>query len=501
MRKNLTEADIDRIYDGIKRLVLNKYSSGSYTDSINHIIDCAVWMYHFNTRYADIELDNTIKNISEKALNQHNISQPDNNRIVLIDNFGLDNRGLTQQYIRSLVKLDKDILYILHNEQPNGNSEIIRELKEYDKATIHILTTNPNNIIDSASRIAQKITEFSPNDILLHIAPWDVTSLLAISSIKGATKYNINLTDHAFWLGASFFDYNIEFRGYGRVLSLEKRGFKEEQLISLPFYPIVSKYTHFQGFPKLPENSIKIFCGGAEYKMLGKNDIFFKMMDDILEISEDVQILVAGISCGTTFENKVKNLKHKDRIHLIGDRKDINDVFANSDIFLSSYPFVGGLMTQFAATNKVPVLAYAEPEEVGTVDAFVNHFGEALSTKRSMHEFLDYARDLICNAEFRKSEGEKCFNVSMNKSCFYKYLNKALTSQDTEIQFPEEIPDYQSMISYYLDVENLTHQMFEELVYRLKLKTFLLAPKHAPFIIKIMTKRVLHKVFKVKMSK
>lgn len=496
MRNRKTKTDIDNIFNNIKRLAIKKFNSEAYIDSLNYINSAAIWMYHFNTRYSDNELEEIIKNISNKEIIQYKVSAPINNRIVLIDNFGLDNRGLTQQYIRGLIQLNKEILYILHATQPNHDSEIIKELKEYGNASIFILHTTPKNIIESATIIVKKIYDFSPSDILLHIAPWDIVSLLAINSVKGPTKYNINLTDHAFWLGVTFVDFNIEFRGYGESVSLEKRGFKQEQLILLPFYPIVSKYTKFEGFPNIPENSIIVFCGGSEYKMLGKNDIFFKMMDDILAISDNVYILVAGIGRGTTFEKKVNNLIHKNRVLLLGNRKDINDVFANSNIYLSSYPFIGGLMTQYAATNKVPILAYAEPNEVGTGDAFINHFGTALTSKRSKDEFLEYARSLIYDSVFRKSEGEKCYNVIMKESFFPRYLSNALDFKNTHIDFAEEHPNYNSMIAFYLDVENITHEAFSELFNRFKCKTMLIAPNHILDIVEIMIHRLLSKIFK-----
>jgi hypothetical protein len=132
-------------------------------------------------------------------------------------------------------------------------------LEEYDKAATKIYTSDKYNYVNVASQIASDIKSFSPRNILLHLAPWDVVSLMAIANISGATKFNINLTDHAYWLGATFIDYNIEFRGYGEVLSLQKRGLKQSQLIRLPYYPIASKYTTFQGFPELPSDSVNFF--------------------------------------------------------------------------------------------------------------------------------------------------------------------------------------------------------------------------------------------------
>ena len=154
--------------------------------------------------------------------------------------------------------------------------------------------------------------------------PWDVVSLLISYSIQGVIKYNINLTDHAFWLGASFIDYNFEFRAYGKTVSLEKRHLKQEQLLYLPYYPILPKNKiEFQGFPIEAKDKIVIFTGGAFYKMFGNNDLFFKILDELLDLSENAVVLVAGIGDKYTMNEKLAHLRNRHRIMLIGNRRDI----------------------------------------------------------------------------------------------------------------------------------------------------------------------------------
>jgi hypothetical protein len=441
-------------------------------------------MYLFNRLFSDAELEEVLHKIAKDKLPSVNIDTPQNNRVVFIDNFGYDNRGLTQQYLRGLIALNKEILFVLHNQSPNGRSEIIRELKEYDKAQIRIYTTTKTNYIDIAGKILTDIQSFSPKDILLHLGPKDVTSLLAVANISGVVKYNINLTDHAYWLGATFIDYNFEFRGYGELLSLQKRGLKQSQLIRLPYYPIVSKYTKFQGFPKLPEDCVKIFCGGQEYKMLGKDDIFFRMMEGILDQSPKAHILIAGMTENSVVGKKVEGMRNTSRVHFIGDRKDINDVYVHSDIFLGTYPFAGGLMTQYAAHNKLPILAYADKDDPSNVESLINHFASPLRTRHSLEELFAYAKALIESPELRASEGQKCYEAMMSFEKFYPLLDKALTQHTTNLTWNLDQPEYENHFKWYLELDNkYGHPAIKEVFSQIRLGIIPILPSSLSVIL------------------
>jgi len=50
--------------------------------------------------------------------------------------------------------------------------------------------------------------------------PWDISAILAFMQMSGKMKrYQINLTDHAFWLGRQAFDFCLEFRDFGANVS------------------------------------------------------------------------------------------------------------------------------------------------------------------------------------------------------------------------------------------------------------------------------------------
>lgn len=490
----ITKEKVSAIFRRVVGAAEKAFEVKHFSKSLSYIESAALWMYNFNISYSSYELEKLIHEISSRFLTKHVVPHLQSNHIAFIDNFGYDNRGLTQQYLRGLMAAGKKILYVLHNSSPNGNSEIIKELSEYGNCEILICKTTKNNRIQTASDISQRIAHFAPSNIFLHIAPWDVVSLLAVDAIEGPVKYNINLTDHAFWLGVSFVDYNIEFRGYGKMVSLQKRGFTDNQLVYLPYYPIVSKYAKFQGFPQLPNNSIIIFCGGSEYKMLGKDGIFFKLMDSLLSISQNVVILVAGVEKESTFASYVSQMNNKIRVYLIGNRTDINEVFAHSDIFLSSYPFIGGLMTQFAAKNSLPILAYSEPGEANVCDHLINHFDSSFQSKHSIEALVEYAKELIEDKKFRIAEGERNKRAMMDEDSFNTHLANLLDYHTTTINLQSEQPDYEDIISFYLDIENQKHTAIYGLFAGMKISTPLSALPFVANIMPVLAKRAYSKL-------
>ena len=309
--------DIANIYHDIVAKSKSYLDKGLYHKAIKYAEAASKWAYGLNLFYTDAILEGVVREVAKKRVREIVIDRPHEDRCVLIDSFCIDNRGLTQQYLRAMMNNGMKIMVVYTDKYGSIGRDIKEELEGYKDA--EVLTFNSKTeLFEEVNETVKTIGRFSPAHIFLHLTPWDTIALMACSSIKGANIYNINLTDHAYWMGASFIDYNIEFRPYGYTVSLEKRGLKEEQLLSLAYYPIDPVSAEFEGFPPLPKDSVTVFTGGALYKMLGKNDIFFRIMERILAISPKVYILVAGINDVELFEEKVSTRRNEDRIILIG---------------------------------------------------------------------------------------------------------------------------------------------------------------------------------------
>lgn len=475
MKNKLNHNDIVIIYRKCLNNAYKNYKKGNFEKACRDLYAIACCGYQSNFIYTDPDAENLLHNIGDRLFKKRNVCNPNSNRIVLLDTTGVDNHGLTQQYLRAMMHNEYEILFITLRENIAPLSGTISELHQYgDKCHILNFENKSMSDFDKVENIADKIIDFAPSKIFLHIMPWDYVSLLVLNTISGVTKYNINLTDHAYWLGASFFDYNIEMRPYGKTVSLEKRGFKKEQILELPFYPITTNNeSDFEGFPVLPNDAIIIFTGGSPYKMAGDNDFFFKeIINSLLNISERVHILVAGFEKNSKIFDSKKTLVHcGDRLHNIGIRRDINEVFKRCDIYLGTYPIMGGLMSQYAAIYGKPIIAMKRKgDQMSEVGSFVNHFDVVVDTFDDIGSFLGYSKKLIFDLDFRHDIGVRMQKAVMTEDRFFKTFKHIINTGHNIFEFPMVTIDYDAFESLYIDVENNNHSLMYYLagIYKFK---------------------------------
>ena len=453
--RSYQKEDIVAIYSALIKSAHRYSDKGKWSKALTDLESAAAWAYAFNWMYTDRDADSLLKSIAVKTIPQSEINNVVPRRCVLVDSFCMDNKGLTQQYMRAMIQNQMEILYICTSKILDHGTDILKELRNYSKAELLLFNQTDGDRVKMALKIAQAIKDYSPSSVFLHIAHWDTAALMACCSVKGAIIYNINLTDHAYWLGASFLDYNLEFRPYGMTVSLERRGLKSEQLLPLPFYSIKPLSKVFIGFPPMPENAVKIFTGGALYKMLGKNDVFFHMMERLLSISPDVYILVAGFEPNKLFSDKCAQLTGHNRILLIGPRKDIDAVFENCDIYLSTYPISGGLMTQYAAAHGKPILAYrTKDDSENAIEELLNHYQDEFHSFTDMDAMCEYAKRLVENEKYRIDEGKSLQNGMMTPERFADAFSKLIVSGQNQWNWTKDQIDYDAFTDHYIELEN-----------------------------------------------
>ena len=453
--KPYTKQDIQLIYQQLMNRAHAHVERGQLNQAVNDVKAAAEWAYNFNLFYADADADELLKQMADTLIPRLHVSIGDVNRCVLIDSFCLDNRGLVLQYLRAMKKCEMRILYICTASTTSFGTDTLRELHEDIQAEALVLSEKSHDVLQQARLAAEAIAKFSPSRLFLHLSPWDGVALMACHAVEGPQKYNINLTDHAFWLGASFIDYNLEFRPYGMTVSIEQRHLNQNQLLSMPIYTINPSSHQFRGLPKLSERSVKVFTGGAVYKMLGKDDIFFRMMDVILDISPEVYIFVAGFGPNKQYDEKCQSMRNGDRVIQIGIRDDIDAVFDHIDIFLGTYPTAGDLMNQYAAKHGKPIIAYHDIDDAeSVVEESLNHFQNHFRSYTSIEDMTAYAARLIHDEVFRRSEGLVLQEGLMTEDRFAEAFQKTITSHLPQWQWESDRIDYDAFFERYLELEN-----------------------------------------------
>lgn len=491
-----------RVYNQVCNDAFKAYQQKQIDRCYNLIQTAASIAYFYNQFFFDEKIETLLKRNTELLFETNKLSENKDllkNRIVFIDTNGVDNAGLTQQYIRALIALKYSFLYIYIDGKEDGTTEnpaTIKEIKEYEEAQIKIFKRKTKHS-SKIKEVAQLIQQYAPSSILLHIMPWDVTSLAVIHRLKHIKSFNINLTDEAFWLGSSFFDYNIEFRNYGYTISLEQRKFKQDQLLYLPYYPIIpTQQEEFQGFPSnIPNDKIKIFTGGHFYKIFDRANYFFKLMDAILQANPNAIIIIAGYGNLKEFYKRIQTMSNKDRVYYVGFRKDINELFKQIDIYLSTYPISGALMSQYAAINGKPIIAFTEKELIDNkLEEIICHKIQHQISLNDIDSTIKYSKYLCSDKNIRVSEGKLLQEAITSKKDFDIKL-KSILEGNTQESLEKDNINYEYIAQTYLALrKSIINDIIPLLIklYRVKflLKFYFLIPQ-IPLII---TERLMKKI-------
>lgn len=348
--------------------------------------------YQYNQFYTDEEMENLIL-VYERSLPHARLTADrcKRNRVLFYDGFGLDTRGLVLIYLNALVKLGYEVIYITIDTARNRQTEVPKILSKGKSRYYSLKTGKP--AVSRTNQIIKVFEKEMPTYAFFYTTPNDVEGEIAFSHFSGVVKrFQINLTDHAFWMGKHAFDYCIEFRCYGASITRRFRGVSKEQIRMLPYYPWIDESLPFEGFPfedfsfegfpsgnfssaGVSSESISsfanreemdtdarkagcrwkiIFSGGALYKTIDKGRTYYHMVDRILKRNTDVLFVYAGSGEGSAME--WLSGRHPGRVYLMAERKDLYQVMKHVDIYLSTFPMTGGLMAQYAAAAGKPPL-------------------------------------------------------------------------------------------------------------------------------------------------
>lgn len=344
---------VQKIVNKLKMGIEVELKKGNYEQALDLISNCANLIYQTNLYYYDESLEENLELVSNKL----NIIIPyenEKNTVLFYDGFGLNNRGLIQIYLKALCQLKK-VVYVTYEDCADRIPEILRILNEYEGTALYI-NRKHNGYIQQIFQLARIISEKKPHNFFFYSFPNDVVGVVVLNAMKGKIcRYQINLTDHAFWIGARCIDKCIEFRDYGASISKKYRDISRDAIVKIPFYPIINKKQKFQGFPfNLKDDQKIIFSGGALYKTLGGQNKYYEIIDHVLKEHEKIIFWYAG--SGDDSELKKLMQKYPKRVFHTSERSDLFQILERCRLFLNTYPICGGLMYQYAASaGIVPV--------------------------------------------------------------------------------------------------------------------------------------------------
>lgn len=343
---------IEAITNKLKKAINLAITNNKYEDSLSLISLCAQILYQTNIEYYDVDLENNLKLLSTRLARDVNEYQHEDT-IVFYDSFGLDNRGLAQIYLKALCPYN-NVIYITYNDRLDYIPQIKKILSQ-NNSELKVIDRKKMNKVEQIKALEQIVLHYCPKVFFFYSVPDDVVATTVLYMYENRMqRYQINLTDHAFWLGAGCIDKCIEFRDYGASISVEYRGISEKNIVMIPYYPLIDTEKSFEGFPFEKKERKVIFSGGALYKTLSRDNLYYLTIDKILTQVPDTCFWYAG----SGDDSKIQELKRKypDRVFFTEERKDLYQLLVNCDLYYSTYPICGGLMFQYAAiAGKIPL--------------------------------------------------------------------------------------------------------------------------------------------------
>jgi glycosyltransferase involved in cell wall biosynthesis len=448
--------EIIELYEHLVALALSQTNNGIFNDALKTISDAAKIAYLINWRYGDERLEVALKKISHSLFeNSGKISNKTTGKVVFFDSWGLDSRGLSLQYIRALNASSSSILFICESRNESGSISLREELSRgLENKIIYLDSIYDED--EKSKKIKNEISNFGPSHIFMHMTPWATGAIAAFHAFPDVVRYQVNLTDHAYWLGADCSDYIIEFRNYGATVSQEKRGIDSDRIIFNPFYPIIED-NHSNKLPERNKGDVVIFTGGAYYKMYGRDGFFFDLILKILDEHPNVIFWIAGHGRGDLLQKRLHHYLKSGRVRIIGDRKDINAVFKACDIYLATYPFSGGLMAQLATANGVPILSFTSPDlALNRLEDIVGVENNFIITVSDLEAFERRASMFIKNADARFEVAYLASQAMHSRSGFDFIVSKLIinTNELVHDNIQKISIDYKVLTGMYLEIEN-----------------------------------------------
>jgi len=449
-------------YSFYKMLAIKNYASKNYDIVLNIIKICCNIAYTFNFKFCDQDFENMIANIANDAVPPTLCGKGEKLRnVVFYDCFALPNRGLTEQYLHAILNVINDVNVLMIVFAKTDNTSVIKErFKKYNNLSIIYIKDDAREVdlLSKAKHIIDVVQNFHPSKAFLHMAPDDVVGNVVWNAFPNVERYQINLTDHAFWLGVYCADYFLEFRNYGYNLSWQRRFISKDKLLILPYYPI-SQSAPFKGLPKTDDRKlVRLFSGGSVYKTYGRNGKFLEIVKDILDRNPQTIFYFAGSGNMKPMHGFIKKHRLESRWILLGNRTDIVPVVQHMDICIGTYPMSGGLMTQIFAMAKKPYISYVDADLNFTDLSDLFNEGSrpkiSYSDLRSFHNAVD---ELITDSNLRNKIGEELYEVLPTRKQFEnEFVSLINRKANIHSTCDIEIND-KAIIDYYVETENIQH--------------------------------------------
>lgn len=442
-------------YNKFREISLRYLKKEKYEKFMRTVYIMSGYMYTFNQIYQDDITEKRILHMVEKILPAPKRNHRNEKEILFFDSYGNDYRGLAYIYVKALIELGYNISYVVRVDKKES---ILRIRNLIGEGNVNYIVNA--NLVAQTKEIYEIIETSSCKKAFLYFTPDDVAAISAFARFNGVLdRYLINLTDHAFWLGKCAFDYLIEFREYGARISLQQRNIDESQIRILPFYPQIVKNS-FQGFPFDSNGKKVIFSGGHLYKTFDEYNTYYSLVERI--ISRHVDVVFYYLGNGDQSELQSLQRKYPQQVFYGKEREDVFEIIRHSYFYLSTYPYAGGLMTQYAClAKKIPLTLVKKGNKLeGAVQ--IKNVKWRFNKMEEICEYIDF---LVENESYLKEQEQKMQTDIIGEQEFrHKLENIVLNKKHLKVEnIPVDVTEFMEH-----PLENLSFASFSAMFCRKK---------------------------------
>lgn len=385
--------------------------------------------YMINQNYSDKMAEDLLLHIAAEMVVVSEDYNGKKDTVLFYDGFGLDLRGWAASFAKALSNLGYDLVYVAPFHSKGRIPHIVREI-ESGKGKIEYIDIG-NSYVEHVKALNAVFNKYKPGTAFFYTNPYDVPGAAVFDAYKGKVKrIQVDLTDHAFWIGVNAADYCLESRDMGISNAVYHRGFSNKDIILFDCCPYINRDIDPCALPFDIDHEKYIFSGGALYKTLGDPNLYFyKIIDYILQNHKDMKFLFAGSGDETEITKIIQ--KYPERMFHIRERSDFIRLIENSVFFLNTYPMFGGLMMRYSAmVGKVPLTLRHNSDHEGILKN-QDELGIEFDT---YNDLVAEADRLINNNVYRSRLEERLKQAVVTEEEFAGNL-KTIIERDSESHF------------------------------------------------------------------
>lgn len=422
-----------RYEEKLESIAEETFSQAEYETTAEAISAAAFFLYNYNQFYYSTHLEDLVLGLSKKLIRFKSWESQKNKKILFYDGFGLDRRGIAIVTCKAICLAGYNLIYVSPLKNKNNQPTLSHELSRFNIDWRYIDTDS--SYLNEIKQICTVFEETQPEFAFLYTYPNDVSGTVVFDALKDkCIRCQLDLTDHAFWLGLNAFDICNGGRQFSASIQHFYRGIPFEKMTQLDANLFVDDCP-FQGLP-FDENERFIFSGGSLYKTLGdENNTYYKIVDHILENHSDVKFLYAGTGDDTQMKNLIK--KYSARVFLISERPDFYQIMKRCTLYLNTYPMFGGLMMRYAAlAGKIPITLKHGQDS----DGILIRQSERQIEYESYEDLISDVDRLLSDSDYLTERTKILEGAVVTEQCFVRNIKMLIEDQKTGFPYSEIKP-------------------------------------------------------------